>query len=138
LEKIKIGITYNPKYFPTAFSELIPQLKNTLRHELTHIKQLSIEHDDLVNKPETFHSTSTDIYYDDTILDKYLFHPDEIEAFVNGFYKESKTKRQSFIKTIDKWLDDNGKYFEDKSNLTKIKNIWIDDFTRRYSDKYLK
>lgn len=139
---IYMSIIYNPKYFPVSYNNFIAKIKNTLEHEFTHVSQDKKHEEEMVSgditteKEEDFNFINIDYTTDD--LEKYIFHPDEIEAFVNGFYKESKTKKQKFIQTIDDWFEENYQYFKNKENIIKLRKIWIQTFKNKYGAKHLK
>jgi hypothetical protein len=94
---IAIQIDYQPSLFPEAYTELIPELKDAIRHELEHVAQYRF------NKDAT--PTDTD-EQDDLPLVDYLTLDYEIPAFVQGIYKKAKTKKISFTDALDEFLDE--------------------------------
>jgi hypothetical protein len=134
INQITINIVYNPEWFPFVYNKFIAEIKNTLRHEMTHIKQYVIELEEGEDDEASEFDSET---YTEDDLDEYLPQKAEVEAYVNGFYKEAKTKKTTFTKVIDDWLEDNYKHFKDKKNALKIRKIWINDFKSRYGTKYL-
>jgi len=134
IETINIKIIYNPKYFPASYNKLLYRLKNILRHEMTHVTQFDLEdRADILRPKET--PSPIEIYSYGG--DEYFFQPVEVEAWVNGFYKESKTRRMMFTEVIDEWLEENNRDFENPENIQNLRKIWIDDFIKRYGTKYL-
>ena len=140
---IYINIIYNPEHFPFSYNNLIAKIKNTLKHEFTHITQDKNREEKLIagdistEKEEDFNFMKNNNYTTED-LEEYIFHPDEIEAFVDGFYKESKTKKQKFIQTIDNWFEENYQYFKTPANIIKLRKIWIQTFKDKYGTKHLK
>ena len=95
-DAIAIQINYQADRFPEAYNELIPELKDAIRHELEHTGQGRFDKGvtpDAVNQ-------------DDLSLFDYLTLDYEIPAFVQGIYKKAKTKKISFTNALDEFLDE--------------------------------
>lgn len=111
---IAIQINYQVDQFPKAYNELIPELKDAIRHELEHVAQYRFSKD----------AFPGDVNQDDLPLVDYLTLDYEIPAFVQGIYKKAKTKKISFTDALDEFLE------ERLDELTpaeeaKIKKIYI-------------
>jgi len=113
---IAIQINYNPDSFPTAYNELIPEIKDAVRHELEHVSQYRNPNKEM--KPGG-------VDQDDLPLYDYLTLDYEIPAFVQGLYKKAKTKKITLTKAIDDFLDERSEElsFDEEG---KIKKIWTD------------
>lgn len=93
----------------SEYNEFIPQLKNLLRHELEHDRQNQRKVDKTGQKDGTHYvpfGASTKAYPnlgghsaglpgmdDPELVRSYYLHPQEIEAYVMGAYKEAKTRK---------------------------------------------
>jgi hypothetical protein len=114
-DSIFIQINYDTKQFPEAFNKLIPELKDAIRHELEHVAQLRFNKD----------AVPTNVgNQDDLPLVDYLTLDYEIPAFVQGIYKNAKTRKVSFSQALQDFLD------ERSNNLTpdqeaKVKKIYL-------------
>ena len=114
-DNIGIRINYDLKQFPGAYNELVPELKDVVRHELEHIAQLRFNKD---AKPDL------DKDENDLPLFDYLTLDYEIPAFVQGIYKKAKTKKISFTQALEDFLDDRvDELTPDQEN--KIKKIYL-------------
>lgn len=113
---IAIQINYNLDSFPTAYNELIPEIKDAVRHELEHVSQYRNPNKEM--KPGG-------VNQDDLPLYDYLTLDYEIPAFVQGLYKKAKTKKITLTKAIDDFLDERSEElsFDEEG---KIKKIWTD------------
>ena len=112
---IAIQIDYNPESFPEAYNDLIPELKDAIRHELEHTAQGRF------NKgvfPDG-------INQDDLPLFDYLTLNYEIPAFVQGLYKKAKTKKITFTAAVDEFLDERVEELMPEE-AAKVKQIYID------------
>ena len=96
-DDMAIQIDYQPSMFPKAYNELIPELKDAIRHELEHIAQYRFNKDA---------SPSDTDNQDDLPLVDYLTLDYEIPAFVQGLYKKAKTKKISFTDALNDFLDE--------------------------------
>ena len=96
-DAIAIQIDYQKDRFPEAYNELIPELKDAIRHELEHTAQFRFNKDAI--------PTNTDDQ-DGLPLVDYLTLDYEIPAFVQGIYKKAKTKKISFTDALDEFLDE--------------------------------
>ena len=95
-DDIAIQIDYQEERFPGAYDELIPELKDAIRHELEHVAQYRFNKD----------ASPGDINQDDLPLVDYLTLDYEIPAFVQGIYKNAKTRKISFSQALQNFLDE--------------------------------
>lgn len=111
---IAIQINYQVDRFPNAYNELVPELKDAIRHELEHVAQFRFDKG----------IAPSDIDQDDLPLFDYLTLDYEIAAFVQGLYKKAKTKKISFTAAVDEFLDERIEELTPKE-AEKIKQIYI-------------
>ena len=112
---IAIQINYNPDSFPKAYNELIPELKDAIRHELEHTAQGRFD--------KGVKSDGTN--QDDLPLFDYLTLDYEIPAFVQGLYKKAKTKKITFTKALQDFLDERIEELTPDEE-AKVKKIYTD------------
>ncbi len=95
---IKIG---NPDR-NAVMNELIVNLKNTIRHELEHLRQeiSGNEYPPHVNLGQNQNYKDVQKYL------QYLTHPAEIDANVAGIVKRAKMRQVPFMQALDQWLHD--------------------------------
>jgi len=114
-DDMAIQIDYQPTMFPEAYNELIPELKDAIRHELEHIAQYRFDKDA---------SPSDTDEQDNLPLVDYLTLDYEIPAFVQGIYKKAKTKKIPFTDALDEFLDDRLDEL-DPEEVTKVRRAYI-------------
>ena len=111
-----IQINYQPKMFPKAYNELVPEIKDAIRHELEHIAQFNF------NK-----GVKGDLNKDQKGLStfEYLTLDYEIPAHVQGIYKNAKTRKISFTQALQDFIDSKAEELSnDQGN--KITQIYTD------------
>jgi len=115
-DAIAIQINYNLDSFPEAYNELIAELKDAIRHELEHTSQGRF------NKGVT----PDGIDQDDLPLVDYLTLDYEIPAFVQGIYKNAKTKKIPFSKALQNFLDERMDELDpdEEAKVKKIYTAW--------------
>jgi len=114
-DAIAIQINYQVDSFPEAYNELIPELKDAIRHELEHTGQGRF------NKGVT----PDGIDQDDLPLFDYLTLDYEIPAFVQGIYKNAKTRKIKFSQALQNFLDDRADELTPDEE-AKVKKIYTD------------
>ena len=114
-DTLQIKIKYNPDRFPEAYTELIPEIKDTIRHELEHIAQFNFSKGVNPNSQKLSKYTWF----------QYFTFDHEIPAFVQGLYKRAKTKRISFTEAVNEFLINYLDVLTDEEEI-KIKQIWTD------------
>jgi len=114
-DTLQIKIKYNPDKFPEAYTELIPEIKDTIRHELEHISQFNFSKGVNPNSQKLSEYTWF----------QYFTFDHEIPAFVQGLYKRAKTKRISFTDAVDEFLINYLDVLTDEEEI-KVKQVWTD------------
>jgi len=111
-KELIISISYDPNVFPANYNDLIAELKDTLRHELEHVGQYQLSKSvNPKSSPEKYN------YF------QYFTFDFEVPAFVRGLYKKAKTKKITFTKAMNDFLD----YFEENlsdAQIKKVKETW--------------
>ena len=115
IQEMEVIITFNSALMPQSLNGLIPELKETLRHEIEHISQTNFQGKKLFN-------TSSLPFY------KYLLAPHEIPAFTRGLYKRAKTKRITIDAAMDEWFQENIRNFSSQRDTewNMVKSAWLD------------
>jgi hypothetical protein len=103
------------------FTKLLPELKDTIRHEIEHITQHRFKD----RQRKGFFSQKRE-YPKHLSYFEYLTEPYEVEAYVRGLYKKAKTLRQPLNLLMDEWWQ----YLEsrqhlNKDELEKTKDLWV-------------
>lgn len=114
-ELIELSLVVNPNKLPGLFSEIVPILKDAIRHELEHVAQNNLERPD----SERYEVTPKGDYY------RYFTARHEIPAFVRGLYKQAKTRRYPLDQIIDKFLQDYSHTMTSQQS-DKVRKIWTD------------
>lgn len=117
-------------------SELVPEVKNIVRHEIEHVAQAKFTD----RERKGFFSTKRGFYSDEaaargkgiTYL-QYLLEPYEVEAYVRGLYKKAKTLKQPLNVLLDDWQE----YLYNSTDLPEedvdqVMNAW-----KNYAKKHL-
>lgn len=120
-ESIELELIVNPINVRNIYSEIIPILKDAIRHEIEHIAQ------NILNRPESekFEKIPQDDFF------RYLTAKHEIPAFVRGLYKGAKTKKITMGKAIDNFLSEYSERLT-KNESEKVRDIWT-----AYAKKHL-
>jgi len=114
-EQIDLVMTINPTMLPGLYSEIVPLIKDAIRHEIEHIAQ------NILNRPdsEKFENIPSGDFF------RYLTARHEIPAFVRGLYKGAKTRKIPMSAMIDKFLKDYSDRLTAQES-EKVKEIWTD------------
>jgi hypothetical protein len=96
---IIVNIVLPIDYSKSHFNELIPELKDSLRHELEHSTQPT---EMLMNIQKEI--PDGDIWKSYETAKKYYTDESEVKAHIAGLYKKAKTIRQPLIQVIDEEL----------------------------------
>lgn len=122
-ETIELAITVNPNALPDLYSEIVPIIKDAIRHEIEHVAQ------NLLNRPESerFEKIPQDDFF------AYLTAKHEVPAFVRGLYKQAKTRRVPMYQMIDKFLQDYAHRLTSDEQ-SRVKIIWT-DYARKHLPK---
>jgi hypothetical protein len=114
-DAIAIQIDYQQDQFPEAYSELIPELKDAIRHELEHTGQGRFDKG----------VTPDGVNQDGLDLVDYLTLDYEIPAFVQGIYKNAKTRKIPFSRALQNFLDERADELTPDEE-AKVKKIYTD------------
>lgn len=121
------------------FAGFIPRLKNVLRHELEHYRQMT-RTNDLDSAVHGYQGKLPQYFNARESPEKYFLNPREIEAYVMGSYKEAKTRKKPFEEVLEKNLYEVHQIIRSKlppqeaAELTmKIKDAWINYIRIRFS-----
>lgn len=114
-ETIELEMIINPNYLHNKFSEIIPIIKDAIRHELEHVAQNNLYRPE----SERYEKISIGSFF------KYLTAKHEIPAFVRGMYKGAKTMKVPFSKYLDNFID---VYSERLTEIEQdnVRHIWSD------------
>lgn len=114
-EMIELAMTVNNDMLPGLYSEIVPILKDAIRHELEHVAQNNLERPD----SEKYEQTPEGDYY------RYFTARHEIPAFVRGLYKQAKTRKITMSDVIDKFLQDYS-HTMTRQQSDNVRKIWTD------------
>lgn len=122
-ETIELVMVVNTNALPELYSEIVPTIKDAIRHEMEHVAQ------NLLDRPdsEKYESIPQDDFF------AYLTAKHEVPAFVRGLYKQAKTRRVPLYQIIDKFLQDYAHRLK-SGEQEKIKTIWT-DYARKHLPK---
>jgi len=123
-DSIDLAITINPKYFPEAFSNLVPTIKEAMRHELEHVAQangLRPSSEDFEDCNMNFVELKDPQHH----LGRYFLLKHEVPAFVRGLYKAAKTRRETIDVTINHFLKDYAHRLK-SGDQKRIRSVWFD------------
>jgi hypothetical protein len=120
-ESMFIQINYQPNMFPKAYNELIPEIKDSVRHELEHIGQFHFDKE-----------VKGDLEKDEKDLPtfEYLTLDYEIPAHVMGIYKNAKTRKVSFTQALQDFIDSKAEELSNEQE-AKITQIYT-DYARKH------
>lgn len=97
LVNLYITLPINRSEFPHILFDLIPMVKNTIRHELEHSSQ---EEEDL----NAAASSGVNPWKSKENILNYLLNRSELAARVTGLYKQAKTKHTMFVDELNEFL----------------------------------
>jgi hypothetical protein len=112
-ESIEFAIIVNPLKGETIFSDIVPILKDALRHEIEHVAQ------NLLDRPKSERYEKVD----DSNFSKYLTARHEIPAYVRGLYKQAKTRKLPLSKMFDWYFEDYAHLLSDKE-ISTVRTAW--------------
>lgn len=109
-----------------SLSDLIPEIKNIVRHEIEHVTQAKFK-----ERERTGFFSNKRRYPEDIEYWEYLTEPYEVEAYVRGLYKKAKTLRQPLNVLLNAWWD----YLESvevhPDEMRMVKKAWT-DYARKH------
>lgn len=110
---IHIDVVINSAELPEIMSEIVPELKDIITHELYHIYQ-EVE----------LEMVCSDLYYDsEDDLENYFLMNCEISAFVTGLYKNAKTRRIGMDTMFDVFFYQYRKRITD-DGMKRVRAVW--------------
>lgn len=99
VDVIELNIDINPmKFNDKVINKFQAELKDTLRHEIEHLYQSENPNKRLEELPA------------DTFAEEVLT-PKELNAYIQGFYTQAKTRKMYMDDIIDEWADERQKQF---------------------------
>jgi len=135
--EIELEIIINPNFYPRGYTELIPELKDVLRHEIEHITQVYIANKPNVLDPKKVKKKinlkpvkQRKMYS----LLAYLLQPGEIQAFWSGFLAHSKSKRIAIDDVMDGYLEKNVKGALPQDKYDKVRRVWLMYGKKKYKN----
>lgn len=114
-EMIELSMVVNTDMLPGLYSEIVPILKDAIRHEIEHIAQNILDRPD----SEKYEITPKGDYF------RYFTARHEVPAFVRGLYKQAKTRKVTMTTVIDKFLKDYS-HTMTPAESEKVRQIWTD------------
>ncbi len=143
--EIRVDWPTEPFELTQALQELLPDLKNALRHELEHFRQIQRGAKDYAWRSDwKQHNASRAtlpvggdvmdrIFKDALATRKYFLNPLEVEAFVMGAYKQAKSMRVPLSAVLKVNIDEIGTTMDEEGvDVAEIKavsqdiwNAWI-------------
>jgi hypothetical protein len=130
---IHVDLPKTEELINKVMSSIIPDLKGIIRHEIEHVAQHKFKD----RERKGFFSKKRR-YPEDILYWEYLVEPYEVEAYVRGLYKKSKTSKTGLKDVIDSWINEyliNNENPLSKLDIDEIEHIrkaWYD-----YANKHL-
>lgn len=109
-----------------SLSELVPEVKNIVRHEIEHVTQTKIKE----KEREGFFSSKRR-YPEDIEYWEYLTEPYEVEAYVRGLYKKAKTLKQPLNVLFQAWWEYLQSTNMHADEINKVKSKWT-EYARKH------
>lgn len=111
---IDFNVDIEPNLFKgKVINKFLGELKDTIRHEIEHISQIENPEKDIRNK--SFKTLAQEV-----------LTPKELPAYIQGFYKQAKTRKMFMDEVIDEWAEDRKDNFKSKREMNKVKNKLIE------------
>jgi hypothetical protein len=121
---IYLEISINPEFEPQCYSDINPELRDIVRHEIEHLTQRGwnekpdkfIKHNMVVRKR---------IESDPNLRYRYYQLKDEVDANLHGLYAKAKTMKRPFAEVAIEFLDRQArKGIIPENKKREIYNIW--------------
>jgi hypothetical protein len=121
---IYLEISINPEFEPRCYSDVVPDLRDIVRHEIEHLTQRGwnakpgkfIKHNQMVRKR---------IESDSNLRYRYYQLKDEVNANLHGLYAKAKTTKRPFPDVVMEFLDRQaGRGIIQENKKMRIYNIW--------------
>lgn len=100
-----IELTINPASEPQCYTQLAPEMRNLIRHEMEHLTQRGWNTIPS-KKMKRNYAQRIKIQSDPESYYKYYKLKDEVDANLHGIYAEAKTRKIPFNEMVIKFLDD--------------------------------
>ena len=101
---IYLEISINPEFEPRCYSDIVPDLRDIVRHEVEHLTQRGWN-----EKPAKFMKqnqvTRKRIEADPNLRYRYYQLKDEVDANLHGLYAKAKTMKRPFSEVAIEFLD---------------------------------
>lgn len=124
---LHVEVPIDPELRLRGMSNLVPEIKNIVRHEIEHVNQFKFKD----REREGFFSGKRR-FPEDIEYFEYLMEPYEVEAYVRGLYRKAKTLKQPLNVLLNAWWQ----YLESvelhPDELRAVKSSWIE-----YAKKHL-
>jgi len=104
-EDLQIVVFLDPAQEPKIYSSLLPEIKNTVRHELEHMTQKGGQVKK-GKKRKFMWGARASYQIDPSKTWKYYMLADEVDANLQGLYKQAKTEKKPFQYIVDRWLSE--------------------------------
>jgi len=122
-KNIELKMIVNPKQLPKIYSDIVPVIKDAIRHELEHVAQNHLARPES-ERYEKLSNPNSDFF-------KYLTAKHEVPAFVRGLYKQAKTRRIELSRMFDMFFNDYADRLE-PGQVEQVRQVWTD-----YAKKHL-
>lgn len=119
---IKVGMAKEHRY--TKLSELYPELRDVVRHELEHLTQRGMTQK-VGKECRNNDKIREKIMRDELPQYRYFTLEDEVDANIHGLYSKAKVLKKPFQIVIDTYLDNLiDKNIIEKDDRKKIYKVW--------------
>lgn len=121
---IYLEISINPEFEPQCYSDITPDLRDIVRHEIEHLTQRGWN-----EKPNKFirHNLGArkKIQLDPNLRYRYYQLKDEVDANLHGLYAKAKTTKRPFSEVATEFLDRQArKGIIPENKKREIYNVW--------------
>ena len=120
-ETVELTMVVDPTQLPKMYSDIVPVIKDAIRHELEHVAQNHLARPE----SERYEKIPANDFF------RYLTAKHEVPAFVRGLYKQAKTRRVQLSQMFNMFFDD----YKDRlkpGQVEQVRKIWTD-----YAKKHL-
>lgn len=121
---IYLEISINPEFEPQCYSDIVPDLRDIVRHEIEHLTQRGwnekpgklMKHNQVTRKR---------IELDPNLRHRYYQLKDEVDANLHGLYAKAKSMKKPFSEVVVEFLDRQArKGIIPDNKKREIYNIW--------------
>jgi hypothetical protein len=112
-ETIVTNIEINPNLFRgRIINNFQAELKDMFRHEIEHLYQE-------VNPNKRVEYIVTNDFVEEVL------QPAEIDAYLQGFYTQAKTRKVTMNQIIDEWIEQRKRHFKNQKEMDKVRSEFI-------------